>query len=851
MVGTSILNTIQRFSCFLESTYTGRAWTSRRRKGNAYVSLLSQMVSATRHRQPATPGILPAALIAIAVFSISCGGAGTTNAAAATFDPPATSLSPANLSFGTQLLEESSGAEPVSLTNSGKTALHITSIGVSGTNASNFVQTNNCGTSLAAGAKCTINITFTPSASGSRSATLSVTDSANYHPQTVGLSGTGTSTVAAASLSPTSLTFGSESLRNASPAQTITLANTGGAALSITSLGVAGASASSFVQNNNCGSSVAVGSHCTITVTFKPSAGGAATATLSVADNASGSPQTVSLSGTGAAAVVSLSTTSLAFGSLPTGTASPAQAITLSNSGTAALTITGVAVSGANAGSFIQSNNCGSSVGAGAQCAISVTFKPSASGIEAATLSISDNGSGSPQAVSLTGTGTTTASGQTITVEPTDDLQTLVTEYPASTTFSLAPGTYRLQSVVPQGGDSFVGQTGAIISGAALLTNFAQDGSYWTAEVSVTEQASYPGSCLSTSPVCMYPEDLFFNNVLKTRVASLSDVGPGTWYLDYSNQTAYIGDNPAGQTVEISELPSAFSGGALNVTLGNLIIEKYAAVAQSGAIQPVGTGWTVENCEIRYNHGRGITTSSSMNITNNNVHNNGDLGIGGGGTTVTLSGNQISYNNASGYDWGWEAGGAKFAGITNLIVENNNSYDNNGPGFWNDINSQTVTYTGNQTSGNVVAGILIEISNGITITNNTIVNDGFVPGETTIWYGAGILISTASNVTISGNTVTNCMNGIGGVYSNRGDNPSGVPYALQNVVASKNTITQGTGMAMGVVTEGTEDGTTAVYTSMGNNFSGNTFVLTSPSTGLYFYWMGESMTLATWNSDVN
>ena len=851
MVGTSILNTIQGFICFLESTYTGRAWTSSRRKGNAYVPVLSQMASATRHRQPATPGILPAALIAIAVFSISCGGGGTINAAAATVDPSGTTLSPASVSFGTQPLEKSSSAEAVTLTNSGKTALHITGIGVSGTNASNFVQTNNCGTSLAAGAKCTINITFTPSASGTRSATLSVADSASYHQQTVGLSGTGASTVAAASLSPTSLTFGSVSVGTTSPAQTITLTNTGAAALSITSLGVAGAGASSFVQNNNCGSSLAAGANCTISVNFKPSAGGTATATLSVADNASGSPQTASLSGTGAAAAVSLSPTSLAFGSLPAGTTSPAQTITLTNAGTTALTITGVAVSGASASSFIQTNGCGSSVGVGAHCSISVTFKPSASGIDAATLSFSDNGSGSPQAVSLTGTGTTTASGQTITVVPTDDLQTLVTEYPASTTFSLAPGTYRLQSVVPQSGDSFVGQTGAIVSGAALLTTFVQDGSYWTAEVSVTEQASYPGSCLSTSPVCMYPEDLFFNNVLKTRVASLSDVGPGTWYLDYSNQTAYMGDDPAGQTVEISELPSAFSGGATNVTLSNLIIEKYAAVAQSGAVQPVGTGWTIENCEIRYNHGRGITTSSSMNITSNNVHNNGDLGIGGGGTTITLSGNQISSNNASGYDWGWEAGGAKFAGITDLTVENNNSIDNNGPGFWNDINSQTVTYTGNQTSGNVVAGILIEISNGVTITNNTIVNDGFVPGETTIWYGAGILISTSSNVTITGNTVTNCMNGIGGIYSNRGDNPSGVPYALQNVAASKNTITQGTGMAMGVVTEGTEDGTTAVYTSMGNNFSGNTFVLTNPSTGLYFYWMQESMTLATWNSDVN
>jgi hypothetical protein len=240
-----------------------------------------------------------------------------------------------------------------------------------------------------------------------------------------------------------------------------------------------------------------------------------------------------------------------------------------------------------------------------------------------------------------------------------------------------------------------------------------------------------------------------------------------------------------------------------------------------------------------------------MNITNNNIHNNGNLGVGGGGSNVTLSDNQISYNNASGYDWTWEAGGAKFAGVTGLTVQSNNSFNNNGPGFWNDINSETVAYTGNQTSGNVEAGILIEISDTVTITNDTIVNDGFVAGENGVYYGAGILISTSSNVTISGNTITNCMDGIGGIYSDRGNNPSGVPYSLSNVVANGNTITQGTGYAMGIVTEGTEAGTTAVYTSMGNNFSGNTFVLTAPSTGMYFYWNNQPMTLAAWNNTVN
>jgi len=346
----------------------------------------------------------------------------------------------------------------------------------------------------------------------------------------------------------------------------------------------------------------------------------------------------------------------------------------------------------------------------------------------------------------------------------------------------------------------------------------------------------------------MYPEDLFFNNVLKTRVASLTNVGPGSWYLDYNAQIAYLGDDPSGQTVEMSELAYAFSGGASNVTISNLVVEKYAAPAQSAAIQPYGTGWTVEYSEARFNHGRGVSTTSGMNVTNSNLHHNGNLGVGGGGSNVTLSDNQISYNNASGYDWAWEAGGAKFAGVTGLTMLNNNSFNNNGPGFWNDISSENVTYTGNQASGNVEAGILIEISDTVTITNNTIVNDGFVAGQSGLYYGAGIVISTSSNVTISGNTITNCMDGISGIYSNRGNNPSGVPYSLSNVVATGNTITQGTGAAMGIVTEGTEIGTTAVYTSMGNNFSGNTYVLTAPSTGMYFYWNNQSMALAGWNS---
>ena len=113
--------------------------------------------------------------------------------------------------------------------------------------------------------------------------------------------------------------------------------------------------------------------------------------------------------------------------------------------------------------------------------------------------------------------------GQTVNVSTTANLQALVTQYPGATTFSLAPGIHRLQTVIAKSGDSFVGQTGAIISGAALLTSFTQSASYWTAKVSgVTQASSYPGVCGPTHPTCMYPEDLFFDDVPKTRVTSVA-----------------------------------------------------------------------------------------------------------------------------------------------------------------------------------------------------------------------------------------------------------------------------------------------------------------------------------------
>jgi uncharacterized repeat protein (TIGR01451 family) len=217
-----------------------------------------------------------------------------------------------------------------------------------------------------------------------------------------------------ASFAPTSLTFASQTQGSTSAAQTVTLTNSGNAALEITGVSITGANAGDYAETNTCPVSpttLAAGANCVISVTFEPTATGARTASVSVADNAAGSPQTVGLAGTGAAANAPIATyapTSLTFASQNTGTTSAAQTVTLTNTGTAALAITGVTVTGANAGDFAQTNTCPASpatLAANANCVISVTFKPTATGARTASVSVADNAAGSPQTVGLAGTG--------------------------------------------------------------------------------------------------------------------------------------------------------------------------------------------------------------------------------------------------------------------------------------------------------------------------------------------------------------------------------------------------------------------------------------------------------------
>ncbi|MFC5863373.1 choice-of-anchor D domain-containing protein [Acidicapsa dinghuensis] len=312
------------------------------------------------------------------------------------------------LAFGSVLTNTTSTAQTVTVSNNSNQALSFTSAVISGPNASLFTETNNCGTSIAIGASCTINVTFKPTAGGSFSATLTLTDGGTASPQTVALTGTGVVPAPAVGFSSGSLTFGSTLVGETSTAQSVTLTNTGTASLTITSVGITGSGATSFTQTNNCVGTVLAGKSCTINVSFVPTAAGSFSAAVSVTDNATGSPQSVSLTGTGAvpAPAVGFSPSSLSFAAQAVSTSSTAQIVILTNTGTASLVISSVGVTGTNAAAFTETDNCVGTVLAGNACTINVTFTPTAAGSLSATVSVTDNASGSPQTVSLTGTGT-------------------------------------------------------------------------------------------------------------------------------------------------------------------------------------------------------------------------------------------------------------------------------------------------------------------------------------------------------------------------------------------------------------------------------------------------------------
>jgi parallel beta-helix repeat protein len=299
-----------------------------------------------------------------------------------------------------------------------------------------------------------------------------------------------------------------------------------------------------------------------------------------------------------------------------------------------------------------------------------------------------------------------------------------------------------------------------------------------------------------------------------------------------------------------------------NVTIKGLTITGYVPAFQRGAIDAGGyppsegtTGWVIDSNEVSFNAEYGIRIGNSTLITNNNVHHNERLNIGGSGNNTTIVSNEISFGNYLKInDTNFEAGGTKFTYTDGLVLRNNYVHDNVGAGLWMDLNNINTVIEGNQVELNGSEGIAIEISYKTAIFNNTVTNNGWSdPRSRYTWlWNAGIGIHASSEVEVYGNTVSDNYAGIAAIEQDRRKEPTNFgPHIVQNLDVHDNLITQTnvprvTGelsVAAGIVTD--IPGNTAIFVSRNNRFRGNTYSLGQNAAP--FAWMNEILTPVGWN----
>lgn len=335
-----------------------------------------------------------------------------------------------SIAFGSAVIGTSAAVQTITITNQGSAALTNLGVSLSGSNAADFSVTNPSSTTLAAGASLTLDLTFFPSAAGSRVASLSIANNdADENPFVISLSGTGT-TIPAPEIVITkadgtvlvdgssSLAFGSVNLGSNSASQILTITNSGTTGLSGLALTVDGGGAADFILTQLSTTSVGAGSTTTFGITFKPNSTGARTAVLHITSNdADESPFDIALAGTGVSlpeiAVTKADGTDLtdgasqvSFGSIYVGSTSASFGFTIKNTGTAGLSSLALTIDGAGAADYIVSAIGSTSVGAGSNTTFTVTFRPTVAGSRAAVLHIANNDADeNPFDIALTGNG--------------------------------------------------------------------------------------------------------------------------------------------------------------------------------------------------------------------------------------------------------------------------------------------------------------------------------------------------------------------------------------------------------------------------------------------------------------
>ena len=316
--------------------------------------------------------------------------------------PPAFGVSPSSLSFAAQPLNQASAPQTLTVSNTGGAPLANVGFQITGISAGSFsTGSTTCGATLANGGSCTVQVVFTPIASGGSSASLVITSStAGVTAATVPLTGAGQS-LAGFNVNPAQLLFPIVSPGQTSLLQTVSLTNSGGSTANSLTLTIT--PPFSLVQNT-CGVTLAAGASCSTGVIFSPSLNGLYTGTLTITSPSLTASASVPLSGTGGVpGSVQFQPSLLAFQQTGVGLLSGSSTVTITNPdgvislGSMALTVT--------AGFQLVSSTCPATLVPGAHCTAVVAFAPVSAGAQNGSLNVTSSALPTGSFLALSGMG--------------------------------------------------------------------------------------------------------------------------------------------------------------------------------------------------------------------------------------------------------------------------------------------------------------------------------------------------------------------------------------------------------------------------------------------------------------
>lgn len=652
-------------------------------------------------RQNGPLAIFAALAALLVIFGLSsCAGltsAGTPGGGPGTLGSGVLTASATTLTYG-NVAVGSNATQTLTFTNTGTSTVNIISASISG---AGFAAVG--GTPLSAilvGQSGTIQIQFAPPSPGAVTGTLTITSDAANTPLTVSLTGIGTQP--GLTISPASLNFGNVTVGQ-STTQAVQLTNSGNVNVVVN---LATLSGNGFTMSGlSLPATLPAGQSLSFNVQFAPTTGGGVTGSIVFTDNAPGSPQTLSLSGSAVATNATLIANpgSFAFGSVIVGSTG-SQTITLSNSGNASVTISQASVSGA--GFAINRLTTPKTIAAGQNTTFTAQFIPTVTGNAPGTITISSNASNPSLTIPLTGIGT---QGRLSASPASINFGSLVTGASESVAVTLT-NTGTASVVVSSGSASGAGFS---ISGLATpVTLNVGQGTSFTAKFAPTTVGNATGSISIASNVPNSPLTIALNGIATAPPQPLLTINPTSVNFNNvnvgSNGTSTITlSNPGNANTVISQAKASGTGFSLSGLALPATIAAGGSTSFTAKFAPTTKG----------------SASGSISITSNTPGSPASITLSGTGVQAQLTANPSSVSFGS------------------VITGNSNSQTitlSNGGNASVTITAANMTGTGFSTNG-------LSLPNTIAAGGNTTFNVVFAPATAGAVSGSVSLVSNAPN----------------------------------------------------------------------------------------------------------